>query len=282
VFAVGVILAGVLLAMPAAAAAQLPTILSTAWAPTTDQVLLEAKINPAGLATSYEIQVECPDRKPCQHSEGKLPAVQEALTVTLALSEPQYGSTYWFTVTARSAEGEASKSSEVALPSSPPVVPPGACPFGCPDNEAYTPPALPWANQSGAEGAARTVAEQRTKEHEEQQAKEVAASHAAEVAALERAVEEAQASALREEAEHPACVVPALKGDTLTAARRALAEAHCRLGAVHHIGRHRGTLRVGAQGAQAGDRLAHDARVALWVGTRSGREAGFAPGGNPR
>jgi hypothetical protein len=202
--------------------------------------------------------------------------------VTLALSEPQYGSTYWFTVTARNAEGEASKSSEVALPSSPPAVPPGACPFGCPDNEPYTPPELSWANQSGAEGAARTVAEQRTKEHEEQQAKEAAASHAAEVAAFERAIEEAQVSALREEAEHSACVVPALKGDTLTAARRALAEAHCRLGTVHHIRRHRGALRVDAQGSPAGDRLARDARVALWVGTRSGAKRASRRRKDPR
>jgi hypothetical protein len=281
-FTVGVLLAGVLLATPAPAAAALPMIISTAWAPTTSEVLLEAKIDPGGLETTYEIQVECPDHALCQRSEGKLPAIAENLTVILALREPQYGSTYWFTVTAHNAEGEASKSSEAALPSTPPDIPPGACPFGCAVNEPYTPPELPWADQSGNEAAERTVAEQRAKEHEEQQAKEATAQRAA---ALKHAEEEAQqaetevqrareiaARARQErerlEAEHPACIVPVLKGDTLTVARHALAKAHCRLGAIHQPAHHHGMLRVSAQGAPAGEQLAHGARVTLWVGAK--------------
>ncbi len=163
VFIVGLLLTGVLLAAPAPTAAALPTIISTAWAPTTSEVLLEAKIDPGGLETTYEIQVECPDHALCQRTEGKLPAIAENLTVILALREPQYGSTYWFTVTAHNADGKTSKSSEAALPSTPPDIPPGACPFGCAVTEPYTPPESPWANQSGNEAAARTVAEQRPK-----------------------------------------------------------------------------------------------------------------------
>jgi hypothetical protein len=72
------------------------------------------------------------------------------------------------------------------------------------------------------------------------------------------------------EAKHSACTVPNLKGDTLTAARRALAKAHCRLGAVHRPAHHHGTLYVSAQGAPAGKRLVHNARVALWVGATHG------------
>jgi hypothetical protein len=276
VFVVGVLLTAVLLATPAPAAAALPTIISTEWAPTTSEVLLEAKIDPGGLATSYEIQVECPGHTLCHSTEGTLPAVEEGLTVILALPDPQYGSTYWFTVTAHNAEGEASKSSEVALPSTPPDIPPGACPFGgCPPQQPYTPPELPWANRSGDEAAERTVAEQHAKEHEEQQAKEAAARQATEAEALKRRQEEQAEQAFREreeredkEAEHPACVVPALKGDTLAAARRALAKAHCRLGVLHQPADHHGTLRVSAQGAPAGELLAHGARVALWIGAK--------------
>ncbi len=288
-FTVGVLLAGVLLAAPAPAAAALPTIISTAWAPTTSEVLLEAKIDPGGLETTYEIQVECPDHTLCQRSEGKLPAIAENLTVILALREPQYGSTYWFTVTAHNAEGEASKRSEAALPSTPPDIPPGACPFGCAVNEPYAPPELPWANQSGNEAAERTVAEQHAKEHEEQQAKEATANRAAELKHAEEQLQQAEAEAQRareatararqererEEAEHPACIVPALKGDTLTAARRALAKAHCRLGTVHRVGRqHHGTLRVGAQSAAAGEQLAGGARVALTLDAKQAPRRG--------
>jgi YD repeat-containing protein len=44
------------------------------------------------------------------------------------------------------------------------VSPPGAAPNGVMDTEAYSPPELGWANQSGDEGAANTVAEQRALE----------------------------------------------------------------------------------------------------------------------
>jgi YD repeat-containing protein len=44
------------------------------------------------------------------------------------------------------------------------VIPPGAAPNGVMETEAYCPPELPWANQSGNEGAANTLAEQRALE----------------------------------------------------------------------------------------------------------------------
>jgi YD repeat-containing protein len=44
------------------------------------------------------------------------------------------------------------------------AIPPGAAPNGVMDTEAYCPPELPWANQSGNEGAANTLAEQRALE----------------------------------------------------------------------------------------------------------------------
>ena len=51
-----------------------------------------------------------------------------------------------------------------------PVIPPGAAPNGVMATEAYCPPELPWANQSGNEGAANAVAQQRAKEREAEEA----------------------------------------------------------------------------------------------------------------
>jgi hypothetical protein len=229
--------------------------------------IVEAQIDPEGHETTYAITLNCPGQDQCQRTEGQLPADQEEHAVSLKLTGLQPGSSYRFEIYAHSTAGVAAWSGEFTVQK----IPPGAAPNGGRVTEGYTPPELPWANQSGKEGAERTVAEQRAKEHEEQQAKEAAASHAAEIVALKRGLEEARASALREEAEHSACIVPALKGDTLSAARRALSKAHCRPGAIHHIGRQYSIQRVSTQGAQAGDRLAHNSRVALWLGARKRR-----------
>ncbi len=246
------------------------------------EITVGAKINPHGLKTSYELALVCHACGPAgyQPAVGQLPAAEEAQTVSLNLTGIEPGA-YRFYAYATNADGEAFQEGELN-------VPPGSpCPDGCPTpNPPYSPPELPWANQSGNEAAERTVAEQRAKEHEEQQAKEAAEQRVAEAAALKRRQEEQAAQAETEvqraretaararqererlEAEHPACRVPALKGDTLTAARRALAKAHCRLGAVHQPAYHHGTLRVSAQGTPAGEQLAGGARVALTLGAK--------------
>jgi hypothetical protein len=121
----------------------------------------------------------------------------------------------------------------------------------------YHPPELPWANESGSEAAARTVQEQRESEQRQAAAKTAAEEAARQAAAQLRA--------------HPSCVVPALKGDTLAAARHVLAAAHCRVGPVHGSVRHHDSLRVIRQGARPGKRLANDARVTLWVAARGPR-----------
>jgi YD repeat-containing protein len=46
------------------------------------------------------------------------------------------------------------------------IAPPGAAPNGAMETEVYRPPELPWADQSGREGAANSVAEQRALEAE--------------------------------------------------------------------------------------------------------------------
>jgi hypothetical protein len=142
----------------------------------------------------------------------------------------------------------------------------GAAPNGAKATEPYVPPELPWANQSGNEAAARTVAEQRAKEQEEQKAREAAASHTAEQAALEQR-QDGNEAAGREAGKHPACVVPSLKGDTLASARRALARAHCRLGRVSSPA-HRGSApRVISQSTRHGKRLPGGAAVAVKLAT---------------
>ncbi len=228
------------------------------------QETIEAQIDPESRETAWTISLECPDQRRCQSAEGRLPADDESHTVTVVVTGLEDDTHYQYTVEASSSAGATSVSGEFRS------IPAGACPKGCGSEETpYRPPELPWANQSGNEAAERTVREQREKEHEEQTAKE-AASHAAEEAeALKRREEEAARQAAVRLTPSPACVVPALKGDTLTVARRALTVAHCRLGIVHRPVRQHGTLHVRRQSAQAGKRLTDDARVELWFGARS-------------
>lgn len=103
---------------------------------------------------------------------------------------------------------------------------------------------------------------QKAKEQEEQKARETTASYAAEQAALEQRQEAKQAAA-REARKHPACVVPSLKGDTLGAARRALVEAHCRLGTVSRPRGRRKALVVAGQSSKSGKTLADGSAIAV-------------------
>ncbi len=223
---------------------------------------MEAGIDPNGRVTTWEIWLNCPGEPRCQHTEGRLPADNKTYTVDLTLTGLEPGATYHFAIEAENSAGGAFQNGEFTVQE----IPPGSAPNGSKVTEPYSPPELPWTNQSGDEGAARTVAEQHAKEYEEQQANEAAAQRAA---AVKRATEQAQqteaeaAARRREEAEHPACIVPALKGDTLTAARRALAKTHCRLGTVHWPAHHHGTLYVNAQSAPVGQHLDHNAPIAL-------------------
>jgi hypothetical protein len=143
------------------------------------EITISAEINPENLETSYELRLECGpgepmacDELPNERTQGRLPPVEERREVSMTVTGLKPGK-YWFGVSATNADGEASRSSDILTV---PEVPPGACPDGCSTNEPYKPPELPWANQSGNEAAARTVAEQRAKEHEEQEAKEAAAA----------------------------------------------------------------------------------------------------------
>jgi hypothetical protein len=253
------------LALPAIANAAAP-VLGTIKASSeySGQETIEAQIDPESFETVWTISLDCPGQWWCQSTEGRLPAGDESRTVTVVVTGLEADTHYQYTVEASSLAGMTTFSGEFES------IPPGAAPEAVKDEEPYVPPELPWSNQSGKEGAERAVQEQREKEHEEQRAKEAASRAAEEAQALKRREEEAAHQVAVHPKMSPACVVPNLKGDKLAGARRALAAAHCRLGIVHRPVRRHGTLRVRRQSPRAGKRLADDARVALWIGARSG------------
>ncbi len=247
--------AAVGLPLPAMANAEAPVIGSIkASSEYSGQETIEVQIDPESYETVWTISLDCPDQPRCQSTEGRLPAGDGSHTVTVVMAGLENDTHYGFSGEASSPAGATNFSGEFES------IPAGAAPEGVKDKEVYTPPELPWANQSGNEAAERSVREQREKEHEEQTAKE-AASHATAEAAHQAAVHPET---------KPACVVPKLKGDTLVAARRALTAAHCRLGTVHRLSLQHGTLRVRRQSTQVGKRLPNDARVALWIEAMNG------------
>ena len=115
--------------------------------------------------------------------------------------------------------------------------------------------------------------EAKAKEETERPGKEAAAR-----AAHEQEIREAGERTGREAAEREAkqkeaekaptipplqCIVPSLKGDSLTAARTALAKAHCKLGNVSRPRGHHKTLIVTRQSVTQGKTLAPGAPIAL-------------------
>jgi len=256
--------AAVGLALPATANAEAPVLgFIKASSEYSGQETIEAQIDPESFETVWTITVDCPDQRRCQTMEGRLPADDESHTVTVVVTGLETDTRYEYMVEASSLAGATSLSGAFES------IPPGAAPEGIKDEEAYTPPESPWAKQSGNEAAAGAVREQREKEQEEEKAREAAANRADEEAAVKRQEEEAAQRPAADRQEQPKCVVPALKGDTLAAARRALVAAHCRLGVVHRAVHHHGRLRVTKQSARVRERLVDNARVALWIGPAS-------------
>jgi hypothetical protein len=281
----GLVFAGALLAAacalavaPAAASARAPLIGPVgANAGPYGEGLIETQIDPEGQETIYWISADCELPALCQHAGGTLPADEEEHPISLKLTGLKPGVTYHFDIYATSSAGEMNWPGEFTAP----VIPPGAYPEGSPGQQ-YEPPeiskaSLEFAEQKAELTFAKTEAERhQAKEQEEQKkAAAMAAIRATEAAALKhKEEEEAQEAAAREAAEQPACIVPALKGDTLTVARRALAKAHCRLGAIHELAHRHGALRVSAQGAPAGEQFAHGARVTLALGAKRASRRG--------
>jgi predicted Zn-dependent protease len=124
------------------------------------------------------------------------------------------------------------------------AAPAGAC--------AYTVETPKWSeefnNQEAKEATRKAEERKAAEEHkaaEEQKAREEQSQHLA----SERQQGEEAPQQPGEAA--PQCVVPALKGDTLTAARQALRQAHCKLGHVSSPHHAHGVLVVTRQGIRA-------------------------------
>jgi hypothetical protein len=191
------------------------------------EITIDAKINPEGLATSYEIGLEC---SPCgpsdQWTKGTLPAVHESREVKLALAGLQAGRRYWFAVLALNADGETSRRGEtIEIPQQTASFPEGTGGGGI---VTGNPPSAAMINELRAIDIREE--ERRTKEREEQKARE---RELASRPASEMEHTEEQPTAAPTATALPACIVPAMQGYPLTTASRVLSRAHCSLGAVH-------------------------------------------------
>lgn len=239
-------------------------------------VALEAEINPQDSETTYEFVIVWQALHPSERGEpvpsdpraqgGPIPAGAGDVTVSAVVSGLQPGYTYWYEVVASNLAG---KMRSGAQPFS--YYYTGGYPDGTgtgPPYEAEVSPCVIEATQREAEvifAEAEAERHRHAREHEEQLAKEAAVRYASEAAALkQREVEVANA----ETASHiPSCIVPSLKGDTLSAARRAVDRAHCRLGKVRGPRHHRGRPMIISQSVPSGKKLAAGTAIAVTLGT---------------
>jgi hypothetical protein len=255
----------------------------------TTGALFEAQINPQNSAATYEFVIVQQLRNPENQSDhgepapedlravgGPIPAGAGNVTVSGLVTGLERGYTYWYEVEASNLAGKTRSEGDNAfsyfyaggfpnglLPGAPfRSVPPSPC-------------ALELVQQEAVRITARTEAERRqAKEQAEQkQAAEAAARYAIEEAEVKQAEErEVKEAAARKATQHLACIVPALKGETLTAARRSLRRAHCRLGEVRKSSHDRGKLIVVGQNHQNREKLAGGTAITVIMGTaRSGR-----------
>jgi hypothetical protein len=247
-------------------------------------VAFEAQIDPQNSATAYEFvivqQLRNPEN-PSDHGEpapeglravgGPIPAGAGDVTVSGRVTGLERGYTYWYEVIASNLAGETRSGGDNWFS----YFYAGGFPNGLPGLQYRGAPPSPCeleqTKQEAERIAARAEAErqQHAREHQELLAKEAAVKYASEEAALKRREEE---EADAEAASHvPSCIVPALKGDTLPAARRAIDKSHCRLGEVRESHRARGMLIVVGQSHRHGVKLAGGAVIAVTMGTARSR-----------
>jgi hypothetical protein len=261
-----------------AAAAEKPELtLRPAKAATQTSATIEAWVNDKGGEASWEIWLECQEaRTPGSHCEplaatqlhkGVLAPSFGAQTVEAPMTELQPGYLYKYRVVAANAAGREGwvGADFVTCPSS------GSCAQPAPGGEAL------WNVEGAQRMAEEAVAREAERQAKQREAEERPAKEAAERAAREREAREAGERAGREAAERAAaarallrCVVPRLGGRSLTAARRALARAHCSLGKVTEPRGHHGRLVVGRQSVRSGRKLAYGAKVAVTLRPKRG------------
>lgn len=267
-----ILIASALSPAPAPAAAGKPPLIGpvSANAGFYGEGLIETQINPEGHTTTYEVIADCEVSAFCQHTEGTLPADGEEHPISLKLAGLKPGITYHYDIYATSSAGAMNWPGELTAP----AIPPGAHPEGLGPGTPYEAEVSKASLESAERTAAIISAEaeakrrQQAREQEEHNASEAAAIYAAEAAALKkREADEAEEAAADGRA--PACIVPSLKGDTLSAARRALAKAHCRLGKVSRPAHHpHSAWLVIRQSPPRGTKLTGAAGVAVTLAPR--------------
>jgi hypothetical protein len=239
---------------------------------------IEAVINPEGGATSYEFFLECQGASPAsrvceeplmidsQRQMGVIPAGVEAHTVTASVIGLHPGYLYDYSVIASNSVGREGYAGNglVTCPAT------GACP-----PQPWLPGVALWGGESDRKWAEEGPAREAERQAKQREAEERSAREVAERARTEREIRESGERAAREAAAQEVvgaeeaasgrlrCVVPHLDGDSLTAARRALARAHCALGKVTWPQMRRGKLVIGKQSVRSGRKLAIGAKVAI-------------------
>jgi hypothetical protein len=278
-------LAGASLTPPAvfAAEAQRPEVeASPVTALTEHGATLGAVIDPHGLETEYEFRLvwQDPDAHPAvgetmtggiQTQTGRIAAGAGAQTVSFNVTSLQPGNTYWYELGAINSDGatnglspyQFSFHSHAEFPegeSNPPYE--GQMPLFVRFEAARLEAQMA---QTTRENEARQ--QQKTREAEEQRAGQ-ATRWAAEAAALAHRQQEEAAAQHSQPPAH--CVVPALRGQTLKAARRSLARAHCRIGRISRPRRARGVLVVVRQTPPRHRHLAAGTAVSVTLARRPG------------
>jgi hypothetical protein len=245
----------------------------------TSGATIEVPINPEGGETSWEIWLECPNAQEnnqncepltvgSQRQQGVLSPGFESEIVTDAVNGLQPDHFYKYRVVATNSAGKEGYVGDgfVTCPSE------GPCP-----SQPYLSGLSLWVIE-GAEREAKEapgIGEREAKEQKE--AEERPGKEAAERAAKEREIREAGERAGKEAAERvaaahsPKCVVPHVKGDSLTEARRSLGRAHCRLGRLTEPRDYRGSLVVVRQSTRSGSTLTAGTSVALTLSRREKR-----------
>jgi hypothetical protein len=224
---------------------------------------LTALIRPEGAETKYEFWLEG-ETALAEVGEGYISASRLEQEVSAHVSTLKPSHTYTYRVIASNSAGSRTSS---PLSFTTGAAPPPGCPYGCssePPYEFHEEPSLKEGAEREAAEAPRLEAERQARKREEE---ERPAGEAAALAAREGEVREAVARESKPALSTlPKCVVPALKNDSLAAARRAVGKAHCALGRVRKPSRHGDRLVVRTQSVRAGRELALGAAVGVRLG----------------
>jgi hypothetical protein len=284
----GLVLAcGAVWATPALASSA-PTVGGESLSTVTEHsATLQAEIDPDGLETEYEFLLEycraafddgsCDTLAIVPVASGKLPAGIGDVPVSAQARELEPGHRYTFVVIAANAAGQTSGGGRefTAYESGGNILQTEGQQTLVPENKGtpFEPKPELWEAESALAGAARQQAEMEREERErterqwlespqykeEQERREVQAREAR--AQAEEAAQRPAAAAVR-------CRVPALLGDSLTAARAALHRSDCRLGRVARPRVRHGELVVIRQSRPRGAKLASGSAIAVVLAPR--------------